>query len=262
MYNLERHSEIMDQLKKKGSVTVTDLAQFFHISRETIRRDLCELEDSGALKRTHGGAVLQGPLVSDHKKNYESPIQVRNIQNVEEKRLICKAAAAVIQDGDTIFIDNSSTCLSLYKYIPPDIYVTFITNSISFLLECSKKQNPNHTIVCLGGIFKNSNQSIYGNIALENAAHYYPNKAFFSCTGINKNNQITDSGIHEIDIKKALLLHSQTKYLLADYTKFNQVGQVYLMDLSEIDYIITDSKTDLSQLAYLTYSNVEVYAAK
>lgn len=262
MYNLERQSEIMYRLKSNGSVTVAELAQFFHISRETIRRDLCELEESGALKRTHGGAVLQWASSPDHRKNHESPIQVRNIQNVEEKRLICKAAASVIQDGDTIFIDNSSTCLSLYKYIPPDIQVTFITNSISFLLECSKNQNPNHTVVCLGGIFKNSNLSIYGNIAIENAAHYYPNKAFFSCTGINSSNHITDSGIHEIDIKKALLLHSQTKYLLADYTKFNQVGQVYLMDLAEIDYIITDSKTDLAQLAYLKYSNVEVLAAK
>ncbi len=262
MYNLERQSEIMCQLKNNGSVTVTELAQLFHISRETIRRDLCELEESGALKRTHGGAVLQWASQPEHRKNYESPIQVRNIQNVEEKQLICKTAASVIQNGDTVFIDNSSTCLSLYKYIPPDIQVTFITNSISFLLECSKIQNPNHTVVCLGGIFKNSNLSIYGNIAIENAAHYYPNKAFFSCTGINNSNHITDSGIHEIDIKKALLLHSQKKYLLADYTKFNQVGQVYLMDLSEIDYIITDSNTDLVKLAYLKYSNVEILATK
>ncbi len=214
------------------------------------------------MKRTHGGAIIKRPSSINDSANYESPIYIRNIQNVEEKQLICKAAAAVINDGDTVFIDNSSTCLYLYKYIPPNIQVTFLTNSIPFLMECSKSQNQNHTIVCLGGIFKSGNMSLYGNITIKNSAQYYPNKAFISCTGIHSNNHITDSGIHEIDVKKALLQHSQTKYLLADYSKFEQVGQVYLSDISAIDYIITDSKTILSQLHYLDYSNVKIIVAK
>lgn len=262
MYNLERQSEIMNLLQRKGSITVAELSEVFRISKETIRRDLCELEESGVLKRTHGGAIIKRPLPVNSKTEYESPIYIRNIQNVEEKQLICKTAAAAINDGDTIFIDNSSTCLYLYKYIPSDIQVTFLTNSIPFLIECSKSQNPNHTIVCLGGIFKGSNMSLYGNITIKNAAHYFPGKAFISCTGIHSNNNITDSGIHEIDVKKTLLQHSQTKYLLADYTKFNQIGQVYLSDLSAIDYIITDKKTRLSQFPFLDYSNVKVIAAK
>lgn len=104
--------------------------------------------------------------------------------------------------------------------------------------------------------------SIYGNITIKNAAQYYPNKAFISCTGISCNNQITDSGIHEIDVKKALLQRSQTKYLLADSSKFDQIGQVYLCDLSSIDYIITDNETDLSQLNYLNFTNVNIKVAK
>lgn len=262
MYNLERQSEIINLIQRNGSVKVSELSETFCISKETIRRDLCELEESGALKRTHGGAIIQRSKASINSTNYESPIAIRNIHNVEEKQLICKTAAATINNGDTIFIDNSSTCLYLYQYIPSNIQVTFLTNSIPFLIECSKKQNPNHTIVCLGGIFKSSNLSIYGNITIKNAAQYYPNKAFISCTGIHSINHITDSGIHEIDVKKTLLQSSQIKYLLADYTKFGQIGQVYLSDLTAIDFIITDSKTNLSQLHYLDYSNVKVIVAK
>lgn len=262
MYNLERQSEIINLLHNKGSVTVSELSEVFHTSKGTIRRDLCELEESGVLQRTHGGAIINRTVPSRQSANYESPISIRNIQNVDAKKMICKAAASTIKNGDTIFIDNSSTCLYLYQFIPPDIQVTFLTNSIPFLIECSKTRNPNHTIVCLGGIFKSSNLSIYGNIALQNAAQYYPNKAFFSCTGINSSNQITDSGIQEIDVKKTLIQSSQTKYLLTDYSKFNQIGQVYLCDMTAIDYIITDNKTDLSLLHYLDYADVQIIVAE
>ena len=162
MYNIERKSAILEMLEQNGNVDVNTLAEKLDISRETIRRDLHDLELKGALTRTHGGAVLN--KVSDNISGIEYPVAIRGIQKVYEKKAICQKAASFIKNGDTVFVDNSSTLLYLPKFIPSDLTLTIITNSIQFLLEASKYKNMNQTFICLGGVFKQSNLSLYGNI--------------------------------------------------------------------------------------------------
>lgn len=262
MHIEERQTNIMNQLNTKGRIDVSELAQSFLISKETIRRDLNVLEKSGKLMRTHGGAILPVRQSNPMPSVNEMPVSERTVKNIAEKQTICRLAASTIRDEDTVFIDNSSTCIYLYQYIPADIQVTFLTNSIQLLLECSKTLSPNHTVVCLGGIFKNTNLSIFGNTTIKNAQQYFPNKAFISCTGIASKNQITDSGIQEIDVKKTLIKSSQEVFLLADYSKFKQTGPVYLGDFTDIDYLVTDVKSDLSYLNFSKDSNTQVLIAK
>jgi DeoR/GlpR family transcriptional regulator of sugar metabolism len=116
--------------------------------------------------------------------------------------------------------------------------------------------------VCLGGIFKNTNLSIFGNTTIKNAQQYFPNKAFISCTGIISETQITDSGIQEIDVKKTLIKSSQEVFLLADYSKFKQIGPVYLGAFADIDYLITDTKSDLSYLNFSQITKTQILIAK
>src|SRR5690554_5049807 len=106
MYNVERKAEIINLLEKQGKVEVKSLARQFQISKETIRRDLAELEREGILTRTHGGAVYNQ---TGRGAGYEYPVSVRGIQRYHEKNAICRYAAEFIQDGDTVFVDNSST---------------------------------------------------------------------------------------------------------------------------------------------------------
>lgn len=273
MYIEERQAKIISQLNSTGRIDVSELAGIFSTSKETIRRDLNDLEKAGMLIRTHGGAILptsQGDTVSSSpaaqiRTMYtlnETPVSERTARHIEEKQAICQLAASFIKHEDTIFIDNSSTCIYLYQYIPTDIQVTILTNSIQFLLECSKSLSPHHTIVCLGGIFKNTNLSIYGNTTIKNAQQYFPNKSFVSCTGIISETQITDSGIQEIDIKKTLIKSSQEVYLLADYSKFKQIGPVYLGSFTDIDYLITDSKSELTYLNFSKITKTQILTAK
>lgn len=255
MYSIERKSEIITLLEQNGKVDVNDLAEKFCISKETIRRDLSELEKDGILQRTHGGAVLSSSNVS---VGQEYPVAVRGIQRFGEKNQICKTAAAFIKDGDTIFVDNSSTTIYLTKYIPKDFRVTIVTNSIKLLLESVNNAHPNHLFICLGGIFKDSNLSLHGNIALKNAGEFYPSKAFMSCAGISPHNKIADSSLHEVDTKRLMIERAQEVFVLADHTKFEKVGQIFLSDFASVDYIITDSKTDLSNLSYLKNAGIQV----
>ena len=110
-YSIERKTKILKTLEKDGRVEVETLAKELNVSKETIRRDLREMEQEGLLKRTHGGAVS----INSTQQSPEYPYLMREIQCLEEKERICKKAASLVKDGDTIFIDNSSTNISILK---------------------------------------------------------------------------------------------------------------------------------------------------
>lgn len=259
MYSIERKAEIIKILEKTGRVEVIELSKLFHTSKETIRRDMREMEADYLLKRTHGGAVKydQNSPTGD-----EFPVTVREIQHYQEKDDICRKAASFIQSGDSIFVDNSSTCLYLLKHIPANHQVTIITNSIKLLVESARNSNPNHIIVCLGGLFHGSNLSLYGNITLKNASEYYPNKAFMSCAGIHLPNEVVDSSLLEVDTKRLMIERSHEVFILADNCKFEKGGHVFLSNFNNIDWIITDHKTPVDQLVSLEKAGIKMVVAE
>jgi DeoR family transcriptional regulator, fructose operon transcriptional repressor len=258
MHSFERKSEIIGLLEETGKVEIGQLMERFGASRETVRRDLRDLEAEGVVRRTHGGALLNELHASAAA---ESPIVIREIRHYREKQAICREAAAKIQDGDIIFVDNSSTCIFLSDYIPADVHVTIVTNSVKLLLEESRILSPNHVFICLGGMFHSSNLSLYGNIALKNALEFYPNKAFISCTGIPLQNHVADASILEVDIKRQMIERSQEVILLADSSKFNKNGPILLCALSEIDHIITDQNIEAEYVQYLTGQGIRLQIA-
>ncbi len=255
MYSIERKSEILKILEQNGRIGVNELSALFNSSRETIRRDLREMEEKGFLKRTHGGAVFDSTFLSTTP---EFPVGVREIQRFKEKDAICKSAASFIKNGDSIFVDNSSTCLYLIQHIPVDFQITLITNSIKLLMESMESEHPNLIIVCLGGFFNGSNLSTYGTISQKNASDFYPNKSFMSCAGIHLPDQLTDSSILEVDTKRSMIERSQEVFILADYTKFNRSGPYFLSSYLSIDYLITDQKASSDQFALLEKAGVKV----
>ncbi|MBC8536907.1 DeoR/GlpR family DNA-binding transcription regulator [Feifania hominis] len=255
MYNIERKEEIINLLERDGEVDVNTLAGAFGISRETVRRDLRELEQDGILTRTHGGAVYNRER-RDEQNEY--PVAIRGIQRYSEKNEICKYAAALIEEGDTIFVDNSSTTMYLVRYIPRELHITVVTNSLKLLLEAAALQNPNIHFICFGGSFKESNLSFYGNTTLKNAEAYYPNKAFLSCAGIREDGLVTDASMQEVDTKRLMLDHCRKSYFLVDYTKFTSAGQVFLTRLSHGDTVITDQRVDQRSLDFVAALGAEV----
>lgn len=265
MYSIERKEEIVNLLENSKSVDVSALAEKFGTSKETIRRDLRELEENGVIKRTHGGAVLNSSSLAGKTDEpaavQEYPITIRGIQRFYEKNQICKRAAAFIEDGDTVFIDNSSTTMYMPKYISPEHHVTIVTNSIKVLLEYSAAPNPNHVLICLGGIFHSSNLSIYGSSSMKSAEIYYPNKAFLSCAGISRQNILADSSIYEVDTKRMMIERAPEVFMLADYTKFLKTSQIFLCRMSDVKYLITDNKTDIDKLDFLDRSKLNLIVA-
>ncbi|MDF2941168.1 MAG: DeoR family transcriptional regulator [Herbinix sp.] len=262
MYSVERKTQILNLLEQHGSINVAHLSNYFEASKETIRRDLRELEQDGLLVRTHGGAIPMETKHISQSGSVEPPVKERELNNFQEKQAICKKAVSFIQSDDNVYVDNSSTTIYLAQYVPYDMQVTFITNSIPFLINAAQLNNPNHTYICLGGMLKVSNLSIHGNMTLHCAREYYPNKAFLSCTGISPDRMLTDSSIQEVDIKKMMIERSKDVYILADHSKFEKKGQIYLSSFHDINHIITDSKAIKSNYSYIANYNIDVIVAQ
>ena len=256
MYNVERKALIMDMLEKENAVSVTQLAEVLKISKETVRRDLRELEQDGMIRRTHGGAVCeqQSASVSEH------PFNVREVQHYAEKALICKCAAEYVQDGDTIFVDNSSTTISLLKNINPLYQITVVTNSIRQLFESTTINNQNMTIISLGGVFRAKNYSLAGSLSVDSARNFRPSKAFISCRAIEVSG-LSDGSIYEVETKRALIATAREVIVLADSSKFEETGTVYLADLKKATRVITDAGISKDAIRMLEIAGVEVVIA-
>lgn len=259
MFSIERQSLILELLEQDGKVDVNSLAVRFSTSRETIRRDLKEMEEAGILKRMHGGAV---PVATKRSEGYELPLLIRGVQKYDEKQRICKAAAKLLEDGDTLFLDNSSTTMNLLRYVPKDIKITVITNSIQIMLEAGKLNNENIVVISVGGIFNMKNYSLFGMMSKNFAQNFFPDKAIMSCRGVDENNGMTDAGILEIELKRDMLIRSKQFILLADYSKFGLIGAVHLGGLDEIDCVITDSKADEQKLKMFEGRKTEIIIAE
>ncbi|NMB53897.1 MAG: DeoR/GlpR transcriptional regulator [Leptolinea sp.] len=258
MFSIERQSLILEMLEQDGKVEVNTLAAKFSTSRETIRRDLKEMEGTGILKRMHGGAVPAGQKRSE---GYELPLMARGVQKYDEKQRICKAAAKLIEDGDTIFLDNSSTTMNLLRYVPRDIKFTVLTNSIQVMLEAGRLSNDNIVVICVGGMLNLKNYSLVGSHSKAFAQNFFPDKAIMSCRGVDEIHGMTDAGILEIELKRDMLTRSREFILLADYSKFGISGAVYLGSLNEVDCVVTDSKVDRQKLKAFEDNNATIIIA-
>ena len=159
MLGIERRQKIMDILQKNKKVYVAKLALEFGITEETVRRDLEKLENQNLLQRSYGGAVLM------EKTNEDLSFDQRSITHVAEKRKITEKAHQLIEKGDTIFMDSSSTALMLRPYLENKENITIITNSIRLLYDAAL--NTNLHIISTGGKLKENSFALIGPTALD-----------------------------------------------------------------------------------------------
>lgn len=232
MFGVERRNKIMNMLYEKRSILVQEAAAAFNVTEETIRRDLKELESQGLLTRTHGGAILADDI------RLETPLNIREGINISGKDIIGKYAAGLINDGDTILLDASTSSLYVAKHIKNKKNLTVITNAERVIVELSGCEDM--TLISTGGILRRKSLSYVGRAAENTISNYYANKLFFSCKGFSPKRGLTDSNEQESEIRKTMIRCSNQVVFLCDHTKFDKVGYVNTAKLSDIDLIVTD----------------------
>lgn len=255
MLAVERRNQIEQLISKNKSVLVVDLAKRFDVTTETIRGDLEKLEKQGVLVRTYGGAtVVEG-------NEPDMAIQVRDTINYEGKHNIGTRAAQLIKDGETIFLDASTSSLHVARNIKEKRGVTVITNAEKVVMELAGCDNIR--VICTGGRLEPKNMSYVGRIAEKVIRdHYYANKFFFSCRGVTLHRGLMESSEAEAEIKKAMLDMSESAVLLCDHKKLGRLGVNLISQITDIDCLITDVKLDEEWTKALTENDVNLITAE
>ncbi|XOQ60388.1 MAG: DeoR/GlpR transcriptional regulator [Clostridium sp.] len=252
MFMEERHNEILNILNREGKVIVNDLSKKFNVTKDCIRKDLKLLERKNLLKRTYGGAVSIRKA-ADFKK-----VDARKNFNIESKSIIAKKAFDLIENGDTVFLDISTTNIFLAKLISRcSKKLTVVTNMIDIISIINSEKN-DIQIICPGGIICKDLNGFTGSTTIENISNYRFSKAFIGSCGVN----ILDSSVTTFDFedgntKKAIIRNSKVVYLVMENRKFYFDGNYKFATLDEIDAIITEDYPESNIINLLNKTNTK-----
>lgn len=249
MLAVTRLNKIKEIVYEKKSVTVLELAEMFKITPETIRRDLKTLEDNGLLKKTYGGAYIEEGVTNEVNFSIKENIMV------ETKKLIAKKCRSFISNGDSIFLDPSTTSYYICDEIA-DMRLTVLTNSLKVINKLSEHKDI--TLISSGGTLLNKSMSFVGRNAVQNINNYFVDKAFISCEALSIENGITDSNEELAMIRQLAMKRSSETYLLADHTKFDKACFVNINNFEDIDYIIVDKNLSSDWNVYLEQHQIEL----
>lgn len=250
MLALERRRKIAELVLKNKSVIVLELSKTFNVTEETIRRDLERLEKEGLLRRTYGGAIL------NDNTNLDVPLDIREVTNIECKKLISIRVSEFIQDGDSVILDASSTTLQVAKLIKNKSNITVLTNSQKVISELADARDCK--IISTGGNLKVNSMSLIGSLTIKAIKNYNADKAIISCKGIHIEKGICDSNEGEAEVKKAMITSADKVFLLVDHDKFDKVSFVSVTDFNKIDKIFTDKTLSDDWEKLMKKSNVEI----
>ena len=239
----ERRQRILRVAESQQRVTVEGLAKLFAVSPVTIRSDLARLERQGLITRTHGGAVPALPQRVDLAFAAREQVQ----QN--EKERIGVAAASLIQNGESIALDASTTALQLARNLRGAKEITVITNGIRVAEEIANY--PGLTIMLLGGLIRPAAMSVVGNWSEAVLHQINVGKAFVGAKGFTLAQGLTDVDGEEVKLKQALVAVAREVTAIIDHTKWGQVGLATFCPTDRIHRIITNraAPKDLVQKA-------------
>lgn len=249
----ERRREIIRQLEELGTVKVADLSVLFQVTEETIRRDLERLESEGYLKRTYGGAIKIA------NNNEEIDFHIRYMRNRLEKQLIGRKAAELVEPGDVITVDASTTVLQLVYNLRGKKDIVVITHAIKpvmALIGCS-----DITVICTGGTLQSRTLSFVGPLVENVLANYNIKKAFISCKGITLEEGITESTELQARVKAEMLRAAKERIVLADHDKFGITALATVAPVTIINKLITDQGTPVETIEKFREAGVEVIVA-
>ncbi len=231
----ERRQSIVSVLQQRKSMTIAEISTMFNVSEETVRRDLVQLEIDNQIKRVLGGAFIGNVREA-------LSFQLRREAKKEAKRHIAEIAAGFLKNGDTVFIDPSTTGLYIAENLHSFSNLTVITCSQAIANALCGDGN-NHLIVA-GGKLDSELMCYTGMNTVETLSGYHADVAFVSCTGVSLDNGLTDSDECEARIRSTMLKNANRRYLIADLAKFGKTTMYRIADIGAFDGVICEAPLD------------------
>lgn len=226
-----RQAEIVTLAREIGRLSVDDLAARFAVTPQTIRRDLNELCESRMLVRVHGGAIIASSV---ENLAYEA----RKLVASEQKRRIGQAAAALIPDNSSLFINLGTTTEEVARSLAGRSGLLVVTNNINVAMELYK--NRSVEVVIAGGNIRRSDGGIVGPMAVDLIRQYRVDFAVIGISAIDGTGALLDYDLREVQVSRAIMDNARTVILVADRSKFARRAPVRIASLAQVDVFVTD----------------------
>lgn len=249
MLAIDRQRRILDLLNGAGSLRTTDTATLLGVTDETVRKDFEVLDKRGELIRIHGGASRPERI------REEQPFNERQAVRREEKLVIARLAASRIQANETIFLDASSTVLTLTEFLP-DVPLTVLTNALNVVTALAER--PNLDLICTGGVFDARSRSFIGLIAENSLKRYNIHRMFFSGNGIHLERGVSERNSLQAAFKERVIASAEDVVMLADASKLGQKSAFFFGEVTDLSCLITDAGADSGFIDALEAKGVEV----
>lgn len=226
-----RHPEILQIARRTGKVTVDGLAEHFDVTLQTIRRDLTELADAGALARVHGGAVLPSGTTNI---GYEE----RRGLNDAAKQAIARACAAALPQNASIFLNIGTSTEAVARELLRHENIMVVTNNIN--VANILNANPDCEIIVTGGTLRRSDGGLVGSLAAQTIRQFKFDYAVIGCSALDDDGDLLDFDMHEVSVSQAIIEQSRKTFLVADHSKFQRRAPARIASLAAIDTVFSD----------------------
>ena len=248
---VERIHQIHELLRERKRISLDELCENFGVSKNTIRRDIAELEEDGIIRKVYGGIVLKEAEITSLE-----PFSARETRNINEKKRIAAIAATFVNDGDVIYIDSGTTTMHLLPHLAEKNFLTIVTASVYVLDLATRYSNLN--VIATGGNLQPPIKALVGASVVECIRNYNFSKIFLASTGISIEHGATNASPLECEIKKELVQKSCAKYLLVDNSKFDVASLMTYSELTDINHVVTDKNPSEKYLEYFNKNSINL----
>ena len=248
--SLERQLQILQLVERQQRISVANICEQDAVSEATARRDLETLAAEGKVQRVHGGAIAltQAPP--------EQPILQRQDEQAQEKMRIGQAAAALVHDGETVFLGSGTTVLQVARALRERKQLTVLTNSLPVVNTMAGLENI--TVIVLGGMLRDSELSFIGHITEQALAEVRADKVFIGTRAISVEQGLTNDYLPETLTDRAILNIGRDIVIVADHTKCGVISTAFLAPLNAMHTLVTDGGTDVEFVTALKQKGINV----
>lgn len=251
----ERKSLIIEMLREKNRIMIADLTNKFGVSEVSIRKDLADMEEKKLLLRVKGGAV------NIHQYDMDDiSIMYKQQKHVEEKQLIGKLAASLINENETVIIDSGTTTMEIAKNLEQFDNLTIITNALNIAIYLSEFDK--FSVIVLGGYMRSVSMSTVGMIAESSLSNFYCDKLFLGVDSFNVEKGLSTPNIEEASLNQAMLEAAKEVIAVFDSSKFERRSLAFISSLDKINTIITDDGISKENKEYIEKKGIKLLIAE
>lgn len=232
MFKNQRLDKILQMLEEKQHLTVPELMQKLYVSEATARRDIATLEKNNLIVKGYGGISL------NNGSNRFVQLSLRQVEHEKEKKAIARLASQLVETGDTLFLDGSSTVLNMIPFLQQK-NLTVITNSLRVADLISET---NIRLYVTGGQLLESSKVFVGSVAERALQSFHVDRFFFSASGVSRSGDISDYSEMEAQLRHLAIKRSEKQYFLCDSSKFEKHFLFHLGSAFDVTATISEKE--------------------